>query len=108
MRKVLGKAEVEDALQRLDLLTKEDNLTMMMARNLEDAYHFDDNATVVEEIFQDAHDNVRATQEDFCDVGSHTTNLGVIDNFKATQLGMPHPFNFFIYVLILLCHVHQQ
>lgn len=110
MKKVVGKTELEDALQRLDLLTKEENLTIMMARNLEDTHHFDDEATMFEESFQDVHDNVRATQEVFCDVGSDVkdTNLDVIkrdlrsvnDNVKATKPGMPHPFNFFIYVLI--------
>jgi hypothetical protein len=104
MKKVVGKAEAEDALQILDLLTKEENLTMMMARNLEDTHHFDDEATIFEESFQDVHDNVRATQEVFCDVGSDVkdTNLDVIkrdlrnvhDSVKATKPGMPHPFNF--------------
>lgn len=109
IKQVVGKTEVEDAFQRLDLLTKEENLTMMMARNLED---FDDEATIFEESFQDVHDNVRVTQEVFCDVGSGVkeTKSDVIkrdprsanDNVKATKPGMSHPFNFFIYVLIFL------
>lgn len=117
MKKAVGKTEVEDALQRLDLLTKEENLTMMVARNLEDIHHFDDDATLVEETFQDVHDNARATHEVFCDVSSDVKEayLDVIkldlrsvdDNVKATKLGIPHPFNFFIYVLILPCHVQQ-
>lgn len=115
MKKVVRKTDVEDALQRLDLLTKEENLMMVMARNLEDTHHFDDDATVVEEIFPDVHDNVRATQELSYDVGSDVkeANLDAIkldlrsvdNNVKATKLGMPHPFNFFMYVLILPCHV---
>jgi hypothetical protein len=111
MKKVVGKTEVEDALQRLDLLTKEENLTMMMARNLEDAHHFDDDdATIFEESIQDIDDNVRATQEVFCDVGSNVKepNLYAIrcdarnvdDNVKATKPGMPHPYNFFIYTYL--------
>ena len=109
-KKVLGKAEAEDALQRLDLLTNEENLTMMMARNLEDTHHFDDDVTIFEENLQDVHDDVRATQKVFCDVGSDVkeTNLDVIKrdprsvsgNVKTTKPGMPHPINFFIYVLI--------
>ena len=112
MKKVIGKTEVEDALQRLDLLTKEENLTMTMARNLEDTRHFDDEATIFEEGFQDIYDNVRATQEAFCDVGNNVkeTNLDVIkrdphsvnDNVKATEPGMPYPFNFFIYIVIFI------
>ena len=119
MKKVVGKTEVEDALQKLDLLTKEDNLTMMVARNLEDTHHFDDDATIFEESFQDIYDNVRVTQEVFSDVGSDVkeTNLDMIkrnprsvnDNVKATKPGMPHTFNFFIYVLIFFpCHVLCQ
>jgi hypothetical protein len=111
MKKVVGKTEVEDALQRLDLLTKEENLTMMMARNLEDTHHFDDDdATIFEESIQDMDDNVRATQEVFCDVGNNVKepNLYAIrrdarnvdDNVKATKPGMPRPYNFFIYTYL--------
>jgi hypothetical protein len=79
MKKVVGKAEVDDAFQILDLLTKEENFMTMMAGNLEDT-HFDDEATIFEEIFQDVHDDVRATQEVFRDIGSDVmeTNLDVI------------------------------
>ena len=98
MKWAVGKAEVEDALQRLDLLTKEENLTMMMAINLEDTHHFDDDdddATIIEETFQDVHDDVRATQEVFRDLGS--TKLDVIDrdlrsindHIKVTKPSMP-------------------
>jgi hypothetical protein len=113
MKKVVGKTEVEDALQKLDLLTKEENLTTTMARNLEDTHHFDDEATIFEETFQDFYDNARAAQEAFCDVRSDVkeTNedvikrdmLRTIDELKAVKPGTPHPFNFFIYVLIYRC-----
>ena len=112
MKKVVGKTEVEYELQILDLLTKEENLTMVMARNLEDTHLYDDDATIVEDIF---HDNVKATQEVFCDVGSDVKeiNLDVVErdlrsvnyNVKATKLGKPHPFNCFIYAPT---HVLQQ
>ena len=115
MKWAVGKAEVEDALQRLDLLTKEENLTMMMAINLEDTHHFDDDdATIIEETLQDVRDNVRATQGDFCDLGSDVkeTKLdaierdlcGINDNIKVTKPSM-HPFDFIVYVLIFPCHV---
>ena len=101
MNKIIGKTEVDDALRRLDLLTREENLTMMTTRNLEE--HFDDEATICEEAFQDVHDNVRATEEVFCDVGRDVkeTNLGVDvrsvnDNVKAPEPGMSHPFNCFM------------
>jgi hypothetical protein len=105
MKKVVGKTEVEDALEILDLLTKEENFTTVMTRNPEDTYHFDDEATIFEEIFQDVRDDVRAAREVFCDVGSDVreTNVDVIkqelrsvnDDVKATDPGMPYPFNFF-------------
>ena len=84
--------EVEDALQRLDLLTKEENLTSMMTRNLEDTHHFDDEATIFEETFQNVYDN----QEVFCDTGGDVkeTNLDAIKrglrrSVEATKPGMP-------------------
>jgi len=105
MKKVVGKTEVEDALQKLNLLTKEENLTMMMGRNLETTHHFDDEATIFEEHFQDIYDHARATQKVFCDVGSDVknANLDVIkrdllrsinDEVRAIKPCMPHPFNF--------------
>lgn len=97
MKKVVGKTEMEDALQRLDLLTNEETLMMMMARNLEDTHYFDDEATMFEESFQDVHDDVRATQKVFCDVGSDVkeTNWDMMkrdlrsisDNVKAIKPG---------------------
>ena len=105
MNKIIGKAEVDDALRRLDFLTREENFTITPTRNLEE--HFDDEATIVQETFEDVHDNVRATQEVFCDVGSDVkeTNLdvdvrSVNDNVKAPESCMSHPFNFLMYVLI--------
>jgi hypothetical protein len=38
LRRLMGKAEVENALQRLDMLTKEENL-MTNARTLEVTHH---------------------------------------------------------------------
>lgn len=100
MKKVVGKTEVEDALEILDLLTKEENFTTVMTRNPENTYHFDDEATIFEEIFQDVRDDVRATREVFCDVDSdlRETNADVIkqdlrsvnDDIKTTEPGMPH------------------
>jgi len=69
----MGKTEVEDALQRLDMLTQEENL-MTVARTFEAAHdvnvnvkttqeltqHVNTKVTVIEEVLQG---NVRATQE---------------------------------------------
>ncbi len=100
MRKVVGKTEVEDALQKLDLLTKE-NLTMVVARNLEDTQHFDDEATIIGESFQDVCDDVKATQEANVGVVKEATR-SVDDNTKVTNRGVPHLRNFFIHILIFL------
>ncbi len=81
--KIVEKTKVEDAFRRLDLLTKEENLTMMVAGNLGDIHYFDDEATIlVEEISRDVDDTV-----------------------KVTKCGVSHPFNFFIYILIFTRHV---
>jgi hypothetical protein len=76
MKRLMGKAEVEDALQRLDMLTQEENL-MTVARILEATHdvnvyvkstqeltrHVDTKVTVIEEVLQQVDGNVRATQE---------------------------------------------
>jgi len=68
LKKLVGKADVEDALQRLDMLTKEENL--MMAALTLGATH-------------DIRDDVDVIRED-------TRNID--DNLKETKLGAPHPF----------------
>ena len=40
LKKLMGKKDIEDALSRLDMLTKEENL-MAMIRNLEVTHHID-------------------------------------------------------------------
>jgi methyl-accepting chemotaxis protein len=63
MKKIMGKTDrVAGALERLDVLTKEENL-MTAARTLEVAQHADDKITIIEEVLQDVNGNVRATQE---------------------------------------------
>ena len=76
MKRLMGKTEVEDALQRLDMLTQEENLTTV-ARTFEAIHHVDVNVkesqqltrhvdtkvTVIEETLQQVDGNVRATQE---------------------------------------------
>jgi hypothetical protein len=72
LKRLLGKTDVEDALQRLDMLTKEENL-MMAARTLG--------------VTHDIRDDVDVIKED-------TRNID--DNLKETKLGEPHPFRSFI------------
>ena len=76
MKRLMGKAEVESALQRLDMLTREEYL-MTVARTLEVTHHVnvnvkatqeltrhvDTKVTVIEEVLQQVDGNVRATQQ---------------------------------------------
>jgi len=59
LKRIVGKTDVEDALQRLDVLTKEENL-MTAARNLEVTHRVDVNVTELMRIF---HDNVEVTKD---------------------------------------------
>jgi hypothetical protein len=68
LKKLAGKKEVEDAVLRLDTLTKEECLTVV-ARNLEVSYRVDGNVEVIDE-------NVKATKALTEDVG---------DTVKATK-----------------------
>ena len=58
MKRIAGKTDVEDVLQRLDVLTKEENL-MTAVRNLEVTHRVDVNVT---ELTRVIHDNVEVTK----------------------------------------------
>ena len=58
MKRIAGKTDVDDALQRLDVLTKEENL-MTAVRNLEITHRVDVNVT---ELTRVIHDNVEVTK----------------------------------------------
>ena len=58
----MGKAEVEGALQRLDVLTQEESL-MAVARTFETTHHVDNKVTVIEEVLQQVDGNITLTQE---------------------------------------------
>jgi prophage DNA circulation protein len=73
MKRLMGKTEVEDALERLSMLTQEENL-MTVARTFEATHDvnvnvkatqelIDTKVTVVEEVLQQVDGNVIATQE---------------------------------------------
>jgi len=62
MKRIVGRTDVEDALARLDMLTKEENL-MTAARNLEVIHRVDDKVTTIEEVVHNVDCNVNATQE---------------------------------------------
>ena len=79
LKRISGKTEVEDAIQRLGVLTKEENL-MTAARNLEVTHHVDVNVTAIQELTRSIHDDV-----------------------KVTKHGEQHCFDVFIRVVINLC-----
>ena len=62
MKKLAGRTDVEDALQRLDALTNEEGL-MTAARSLEVLDHVDETVTQVNEVIHRVDDNVEATLE---------------------------------------------
>ena len=76
LKRVVGKTDVEDALQRLDMLTKEENL-VAVARNLEITHRVDVNVT---ELTRVIHDNV-----------------------EETKHGVQHSLDIFIHVVANLC-----
>ncbi len=92
MKKLVGKTDVEDALQRLDMLTKEENL-MVVARTLGVSHRIDDNISGIKEV-------IRGIREDVNEIKEDTRNVD--DNPNVTTLGAPHRFNSFIYVFTVL------
>ena len=62
LKRLVGNAVVEDGLQRLDALTKEETL-MAVTRNLEVAHHIDGNVMAVKGIVDNIDGNVKASKE---------------------------------------------
>jgi hypothetical protein len=105
MKRLLGKMEVEDALERLDMLTQAENL-MTVARTFEATHdvninvkttqeltqHVDTKVTVIEKVLQQVDGSVRATQELTCDVHADVEVIKegtrtIDDNVKVTKGG---------------------
>ena len=57
MKRLVGKAEVENALQRLDLLTKEENM-MTVARTFEAAHDINVNVKATQELTHHVDNNM--------------------------------------------------
>ena len=81
MKRLVGKTEVEDGLQRLDMLTKEENL-MMAACTLEVAGDIRQNVNDIRDdtcdIKDDTHDikeDTRNLKDDACDIKDDTRNI---------------------------------
>jgi hypothetical protein len=98
MKRLMGKTEVEDALDRLDMLTQEENL-MAVARTFEATHHVNVNVKATQEltrhvdtVLQQVDGNVRATQELTYDVHADVEVIKegtrtVDDNVKVTKDG---------------------
>jgi hypothetical protein len=57
MKRLVGKAEVENALQRLEMLTKEENV-MTAARTFEAAHHINVNVKATQELTHNIDNNM--------------------------------------------------
>ena len=106
LKRLVGKTEVEDALERLDTLTKEETL-MAVTKNLEVTHHVDGNVTAVKGIVHDIDGNVRGTKdivENIDDNVKVTKALAedVGDDVKATKHGTRHFLSAFMHVSTLL------
>ena len=98
LKRIAGRTDVEDALQRLDLLTKEECL-MTATRNLEVTHrvdvnviatqeltrHVDDKVTTIEEVIHDVDGNVKETKE--LTRGVRDNVVTIDDNVKVTRHG---------------------
>ena len=60
--KVIGRRDVEDALLRLDLLTKEESL-MAVAKSLEVAHHVDGNVNEIKTLSEDIDGKVQRVDQ---------------------------------------------
>ena len=58
LKKLVGRTDVEDALSRLDMLTMEESL-MVVLRNLEVAHHIDSNVEATKLLVEDIDVNVK-------------------------------------------------
>ena len=119
MKRLIGRTDVEDALARLDMLTKEENL-MTAARNLEVTHRVDinvmatqelthrvdDKVTTIEEVIHDVDGNVKETKEltrDVCD-----NVITIDDNVKVTKYGARDSFEIFIHFTHRSYHLWKQ
>jgi hypothetical protein len=88
MKRLAGRTDVEDALQRLDTLTKEESL-MTATRNLEVTHNVVVNVTKIKEAMRDVHGNVVELGQRIDDkvtVVQHQVR-DISDNVKQTKCG---------------------
>jgi hypothetical protein len=94
MKRLVGKTEVEDGLQRLDMLTKEENL-MTAACTLEVAGDIRQNVNDIKEDTCDIKDDTRDIKDDTHDIKEDTRNIkdikedtrNINDNLEINKRG---------------------
>jgi methyl-accepting chemotaxis protein len=96
LKKLMGRKDIEDALSRLDMLTKEETLMAMM-RNLEATHQIDgavcdvdSNVKATKVLTEDINDNVKATKLITDDIDGNVKASMVLtedinDNVNATR-----------------------
>jgi len=75
LKRLVGRSEVENALLRLDLLTKEEGL-MTAAKNLGVTYRVDDNIQVIKMLTEDIDGNIKVVEG---------VARGIDNNLKAAR-----------------------
>ena len=122
MKRLIGKTEVEDELEELDLLTKEENL-MAAARTLgiasdihrdtnvikDDTRDIKDDTRDIKDDTRDIKDDTHSIKEDTQDIKENTRDIkedtrNITDNLEVNKLGAPHLFNAFKLAFIFPCH----
>jgi hypothetical protein len=83
LKRLTGRTEIEDAVVRLDMLTKEESL-MMMTRNLELAHRVDRKSDTTKVLIEDIDGNINAIDH----------------NLKTTKDGTQRFLSVFVLVLI--------
>ena len=110
MKRLAGRTDVEDALERLDTLTKEESL-MTAARNLEVTHRVDVNVVATQEAIHDVDGNVKETKELTRDVRDNTITID--DNVKVTRHGARYSFEILIHftdpcMSVVETAIHEQ
>ena len=94
MKRIAGRTDVEDALQRLDILTKEEHI-MTAARNLEVTHLVNVNVIAAQEAIHDVDGNMKETKELTRDVRDNVITID--DNVKVTRHGARYFFEIVIH-----------
>jgi hypothetical protein len=106
MKRLIEKTEVEDGLQQLEMLTKEENL-MTAARALGIASDICHDAKVIKDDTQDIKDDTRDIKEDTRDIKEDARNIkdDMRNISEVNKRGAPHLFNVFKLALIFPFHM---